>query len=159
MSEIISAVVKFVVISVIVLGCFWLFKHRTRASIEQGDKSMDTTAFPEGGYSVDTSIETVAGIRSGNYVAYRLPKDPATTRIARVIGVEGNRIELTATEVRVNDAALTKRTEANGWTIPETLVPRGCVYVLADDTFSGVDSRQIGPVPFTYIVGTVKPSR
>jgi signal peptidase I len=158
-TEIIHTAGKVLLVCVIVIGCFWLFKHRTRATIEQGDKSMDASIFPEGGYSVDTSIETIAGIKSGDFVAYRLPNDAAGVRIARVLGVEGNRVEVTQKSVMVNGAAIGGKFNTAQWTIPETKVPRGCAYVLADDTFAGVDSRTIGPVPFASILGTVKPSR
>ncbi len=152
-------VIKIAVVFGIVLLCFWLFKHRTRTSIEPGDKSMDVSGFPEGGYSVDTSASALSGLKSGAFVAYRNPKEPARVNIARVIGVEGARIEVTLKEVLVNGAPINKRIETNTWTIPETLVPRGCAYLLADDPLLGMDSKQVGPVPFSYILGTVTPSR
>lgn len=159
MNELIRSVGKIVVVCAIVIGCFWLFKHRTRASIEQGDKSMDPSVFPEGGYSVDTSSETINAIKSGDYVAFRLPNDASAVRIARVLGVAGNRVEITLKGVRVNGAEMSGKFTTAQWTIPETKVPRGCAYLLTDDTFTGIDSRTLGPISFTSILGTVKPSR
>lgn len=158
-TENIHALIKIAVVCGIVLLCFWLFKHRARTSVEPGDKSMDASGFPEGGYSVDSSVTSLAAIKSGAFVAYRNPKDPTHVLIARVIGVEGARVEVTPTEVRVNGAPIDKRIQTSTWTIPETLVPRGCAYLLADDPLTGMDSKQIGPVPFSCILGTVTPSR
>lgn len=159
MDEAIRIVVRVLVVSGIVLLCFFLFKHRTSASIEPNDKSMDVVTFPEGSYRVNTSITKLDMLKAGDYVAYKVPKDPASVRIARVIGTEGMKVEVTPTEVRSNGAPIPKRFETAKWTIPETKVPRGCVYLLADNPYNAQDSKTVGPVPFTNVIGTVKPSK
>jgi len=151
--EIIHTVVKVLLACAIIVLCFWLFKHHGRASIESNDKSMDALNFPEGGYGF-TATNTY---KSGDFVAYRISSD-ANLHIARVIGVEGNRVQVTSKDVLVNGAPLGVQIQTRAWTIPETKVPRGCAYILADDP-SGTDSKQFGPVPYASIAGTVKPAR
>ena len=159
MKEAVSILLRVAVISLLVLAGFWLYKHSTRAAIELGDQSMDKVSFPEGGYSVNTSITSISGLKSGDVVAYRVPRaDPPVTRIARVIGVEGNKVEVTPKDVLVNGKSFGRKFElAPSWVVPELKVPRGCVYLLADNPFIGVDSKQLGPVPFSFVIGTVKP--
>ncbi len=158
MTEIIHSTLKVMFVCAIIVLCFWLFKHRTRATIETGDKSMDATNFPEGGYGVDTSIASITDLKSGDFVAFRTPSDNVPMRIARIIGIEGNRVEVSTKAVLVNGAPVVGKINTGTWTMPETKVPRGCAYLLVDDTFMGLDSRQLGPIPFVSIVGTVKPS-
>jgi len=155
-NEVVSILIKVAVVAGIVLGGFWLFKNSTRATV-QDDKSMDPVTFPEGGYGVNTHIDRISQLKSGDVVAYHPPKNSAETRVARVIGVEGNRVEVTPDAVLVNGTPFPSKFLTAKWTIPETRVPRGCVYVLADNPFSGVDSKQFGPLPFSFVIGTVKP--
>jgi len=157
MGEAIQLVIRAVVVSAIVLLCCYLWKHKTRASIEYTDKSMDATVFPEGGYSVNTAIFKVSDVKPGDFVAYKIPKDPATVRIGRVIGTEGMRVEVTPKEVKANGIPLTKKIENGTWTMPEIKVPRGCLYILADNTTVSIDSKLMGPIPFHFVLGTVKP--
>jgi len=158
-TELIHSLVKVLVVCVIIVACFWFFKNRTRASIEQGDKSMSVTSFPEGSYTVNTAITSLSALKTGDYVAYRIPTDASNLHIARVIGIEGNRVEVTPKEVRVNGAPYDLRFPTTTWTIPETKVPRGCAFLLTDDPTAGVDSKQLGPIPFAAIAGTIQPAR
>jgi signal peptidase I len=156
--ETVQIVTRVLIVSVIVLLCFFFFKHRTSASIETSDKSMDPLAFPEGSYRVNTSIDKLESLKPGDCVAYKVPRGAGAVRIARVIGTEGMKVQITTAGVLSNGAQLPRRFATGQWTIPETKVPRGCVYLLADNPFDAEDSRTLGPVPFTNIVGTVKPS-
>ncbi len=158
MGEAIRIVIRVLIVSAIVLLCFFLFKHRTSASIESTDKSMDNVTFPEGSYRVNTSIDKLASLKPGDFVAYKVPHEPASVRIARVIGTEGMKVEVNPNDVLSNGVKIPKRFETAKWTIPETKVPRGCVYLLADSPFNAQDSKTVGPVPFTNIIGTVRPS-
>ncbi len=119
---------------------------------------MDAAAFPEGSYSVDTSIDRITGIKPGDFIAYKIPKEATSVRIGRVIGLEGMRVEVTPKEVLVNGAPLAKQFQTFAWTIPEIRVPRGCLYVLADNPSAAQDSKTLGAIPFSHVLGTVKPS-
>lgn len=159
MKEIVSIMLRVFLVAGIVLAGFWLYKHSTRATIELDDHSMEPVSFPEGGYSVNTSYERLSKLKSGDVVAYRPPRDPSKVRIARVIGIEGNRIEITKKEVLVDGKPYGKRIATGEWTLPEFKVPRGCLYLLADNPFiaNDSDSKALGPVPFAFVVGTVNP--
>ena len=159
MKEIVSIMLRVLLVAGIVLAGFWLYKHSTRVTIELDDHSMDPVSFPEGGYTVNTQHQRISSLKSGDVVAYRNPRDTAKLRVARVIGIEGNRIEINKKDVLVDGKPFARRIATGDWIVPEFKVPRGCLYLLADNPFiaNDSDSKALGPVPYAYVLGTVKP--
>ncbi|HVG93425.1 MAG TPA: signal peptidase I [Planctomycetota bacterium] len=112
----------------------------------------------------------------GEVVVFRAPGD-GRNFIKRVIGLEGDRVEIRGGEVRVNDTLLPRtpapeappqteiersgertypihgappaeRGKDGAWTVPP-----GHVFLLGDNRAATLDSRQFGPVPRSGIIG------
>ena len=96
-------------------------------------------------------------IERGDVVVFRYPRDPSKSYIKRVIAVPGDRVRIDKGHVYVNDERLAEpyvpaeyiddRSER------ESVVPRGCYYLLGDHRSSSSDSRDFGPVDADNIYG------
>ncbi len=96
-------------------------------------------------------------IERGDVVVFRYPRDPSKSYIKRVIAVPGDRVRIDKGHVYVNDERLAEpyvpaeyiddRSER------ESVVPRGCYYLLGDHRSSSSDSRDFGPVSRRFIYG------
>ena len=90
----------------------------------------------------------------GDIIVFHYPRDPKQEYIKRVIGLPGDRVQITNGEVMVNErlidepyiaAAPIYQTE---WTVPEA-----SLFVLGDNRNNSSDSHNWGPVPIDYVVG------
>lgn len=63
----------------------------------------------------------------GDVIVFRLPRDPSTTYVKRLIGLPGDRIQMRAGRLYINDAIVARRAvstfanEVGGYAIPSTL--------------------------------------
>jgi signal peptidase I len=100
-------------------------------------------------------------INRGDIVVFKRPPgeadDPTVTDlIKRVIGLPGDTIEARNGQVYINDKPLSETylpagTETNN--LPRQVVPRGKYFVMGDNRDNSRDSRFIGPIPGSLIVG------
>ena len=155
--EIKQILLRFGLMLALIFGLFWFLKHSTRVNISANDKSMNEVSFPEGGYSVNTALEKITDLKKGDVVAYSLTGDAANRHVARVVGVEGQRVAIAPGNITVDGAPFGFKVELEKTTIAEFKVPRGCAYLLADIPANGSDSLKNGPIPFLNILGTIKP--
>lgn len=91
----------------------------------------------------------------GDIVVFEYPKDPERDFIKRVIGREGDTIEITDGYVYVNgnlleESYLVNRGRDN---FGPVLVPSGQLFVLGDNRTNSDDSRYFGFVPAENLVG------
>lgn len=77
--------------------------------------------------------------------------------IKRVIGVEGDKVEVSNNQLFINDQPIEEPYLRNIKTedISPMIVPEGTVYVLGDNRNNSTDSRFIGPVLVDKVVGRV----
>jgi signal peptidase I len=100
--------------------------------------------------------------RRADVVVYRLPKDPETVFVKRVVALTGDRIAFRGGHAFINGAPVLEPYARFGDpnspfnTMPEYLVPPNAVFVAGDARDNSLDSRDLnahGPVPFDNLIG------
>jgi signal peptidase I len=98
-----------------------------------------------------------ADIRRGDMVVFWFPGDPTKSYIKRVIGVPGDKVEVTDGAVIVNgrtlDEAYVPPEYRDHVSMPARVVPAEQFFVLGDHRSSSNDSRTWGWVPRSDIYG------
>ena len=91
----------------------------------------------------------------GDIVAFRHDGDPPEVFIKRVIGLPGDTIRIDRGTVILNGAPLSEPYVrfADTRSFPEITVPPNSVYVLGDNRANSEDSRFIGPVNDSLLIG------
>ena len=103
--------------------------------------------------------------RRGEVIAFEYPFPypgrPRRELIARVIGLAGDRIELSERGVVVNGQRLEEPYAKNQERVSPTelTVPSGTYYVLGDDRNNQRDSRWWGPLPAGKLLGVAEAPR
>ena len=80
--------------------------------------------------------------------------------IKRVIGLEGDRVQIKDGKVYVNGTELKEEYLPEGTTTKvvyynDVIVPEGCIYVLGDNRDESIDSRTFGCIPLEKVEGKV----
>jgi signal peptidase I len=96
-------------------------------------------------------------IERGDIVVFHYPRDPQKSFIKRVIGLPGDRINISYGHVYVNGKQLLEPYVPSDYldtrSSPELIVPSNSYYVLGDHRSMSNDSREFGPVTRNYIYG------
>ena len=96
-------------------------------------------------------------IDRGDVVVFRYPFDPTKSYIKRVIGVPGDRVQISFGRVYVNSHRLSEPYVPDQYederSMPEIVVPAGSYFVLGDHRNMSSDSRDFGPVAREYVYG------
>ena len=99
----------------------------------------------------------ISDISRGDTVVFWFPGDPSKSFIKRVIGVPGDKVEVTDGKVSVNQTVLDEPYVPEAYrdhvSTPLRVVPQGEYFVLGDHRSSSNDSRMWGTVPRHYIYG------
>jgi signal peptidase I len=99
----------------------------------------------------------IMDISRGDTVVFWFPGDPSKSFIKRVIGVPGDKVEVTDGKVSVNQSMLDEPYVPEAYrdhvSTPLRVVPPGEYFVLGDHRSSSNDSRMWGTVPRHYIYG------
>ncbi len=113
-------------------------------------RDRDRLAVNKIGYRLD-------GPRHGDIVVFKYPADPSLIFIKRVIGTEGDRVEVRNHRVYINGVELNEPyiNERPLGDYSEVVVPRGTVFVMGDNRNDSRDSRfaDVGFVPLDNIRG------
>ena len=141
-----------ILIMAMIIGAFRLAKGWSEVLIKPGDLSM-SPGYPPANYKVETSFSSILDLKQSDVVAYYLSSAPEKYRVGRIAALEGNRVKIEKGQVLINGAVSSFQLNDTFYKTPEFRVPRGCVYVLSDNPYYGVDSRHIGPIPFCQIIG------
>jgi len=127
----------------------------------------------------ETKILETGQPKRGDVIVFRLPSDPSINYIKRVIGLPGDEVSLERQRLTIN--GVTMDLDANGETfdnapvyeenldgrVHQTLIhdpghskrdglyviPEGQYFVMGDNRDQSKDSRYIGAIPETYLVG------
>lgn len=96
-------------------------------------------------------------VQRGEIVAFSAPRDPNLTFIKRVIGVEGDLVEIRRGTVILNGQPMTEPyavyRRARQRSMPPVRVPAGHLFVLGDNRDHSQDSRAWGTVPVENVIG------
>lgn len=96
----------------------------------------------------------------GDIVVFKNPDNPRVNYIKRVIGVEGDTVEIRDGKVYVNGQALVEPyiAEPTMGEYPRTVVPEGTIFVMGDNRNFSRDSRNshVGFIPMQNIIGKAK---
>ncbi len=99
----------------------------------------------------------ISDIQRGDTVVFWFPGDPSKSFIKRVIGVPGDKVQVTDGQVSVNERPLDEPYVPDAYrdhvSTPPRVVPPGEYFVLGDHRSSSNDSRMWGTVPRHYIYG------
>jgi signal peptidase I len=99
----------------------------------------------------------ISDISRGDTVVFWFPGDPSKSFIKRVIGVPGDKVQVTDGQVSVNQTLLDEPYVPEAYrdhvTTPPRVVPPGEYFVLGDHRSSSNDSRMWGTVARHYIYG------
>lgn len=92
-----------------------------------------------------------------NYYVLELTK---VSYIKRVIGLEGDRVQIKNGNVYVNGTKIVEDYLLEGTTTKtvyynDVIVPKGCVYVMGDNRDESMDSRTFGCIPLEKVEGKV----
>jgi signal peptidase I len=149
--------------------------------------SMDPTIRSGARVLVDKLTYRTGPVRRGDIVVFVNPNERYQDYIKRVVAVPGDTVEMRDDDVFVNGAILShdgavhdeeggdliqetnagasyrirltpSEDERAARTFAATKVPNGHCFLLGDNRHHSVDSRAIGPVPLTDIVGRVDPT-
>ena len=167
MGNLVRSVILYAVVIALIVGVLKLLKTHERATIDPNDHSMEAIEFPNGVYKVNSAALKAEDYKAGDggdVVSYYVPGKPdAPPRVARVLALPGERVAVErrkATDpnsplvVKVNGSPSNlRRTDSTDWHFQEIVVPRGCLFLMADKPSEGEDSLRVGPVPFYCIRG------
>lgn len=120
-------------------------------------------------------------IKRGDIATFVYPNDRTSIYVKRVIGLPGDKIEMSGTDVKVNGQSLTQSISPNRqdhqvirekadsgetydvyWKLNSQgtqlsiTVPAGQVFVLGDNRDEAYDSRKFGTLPLTDVIGVAK---
>jgi len=126
--------------------------------------SMEPT-FKSGQYIFTSKVTyKFRGMQRGDIVVFHSPKNPDIEYIKRVIGLPGDTVLISGSNVYVNARLITE----NYIAAPTTLLPGnfaqdnipiivedGFIFVMGDNRPRSADSREFGPVPISSVVGQV----
>jgi signal peptidase I len=117
---------------------------------------------------VERAILPSRSIRRGDIVVFKYPEEPERDFIKRVIGLPGDRLELRAKQIYINDEALDE-SYARYQTPPSdavfgasrdlreaygpVTVPPGQYFMMGDNRDNSEDSRYWGFLPASYVKG------
>jgi signal peptidase I len=143
-------------VSITVLFCFFIVTFVAQPVRVQG-ASMQPRIEDNERILINKAIYRFQGVERGDVVVFYYPRDPSVSYIKRVVGLPGDRVEIRAGTVYVNEAAIEEPyllpEYRDRYDMPETLVERGHYFVMGDHRSSSMDSRSFGAVPEKYIYG------
>ena len=111
--------------------------------------------------SLDATTHPVA---YGDIISFRSLQDPDTVYLKRVVGLEGDTVELADTTLIRNDQPVDEPYAVYSATLPNfsrdfgpVTVPEDHVFLLGDNRDGSADSRRYGPVPLSHVLGRYEP--
>ncbi len=160
LNSVLTVAIDFVInisLSIIIFSFIYFFI----AQPHQVDGSSMKNTFYNNDYLVTQKISLyVHGVKRGDVIVFKYPRDPSKDYIKRVIALPGDTIKIKDGDVYLNGALLHEDYavgETEGKTflrddVPYT-VPSGQYFVMGDNREASSDSREWGPVPRGYIIG------
>ena len=112
------------------------------------------------GDQVSLATGTTARLKRGDVVVFEIPTRyhfGTDTMIKRIVGLPGESIASSGATVLINGVPLSEPylspSQAPGPPIAEQVIPRDAYFMLGDNRTNSLDSRFLGPIPATAIIG------
>jgi signal peptidase I len=106
---------------------------------------------------INKFVYHISAIERGDIVVFRYPRDPEKSYIKRVIALPGDRIRIDDGQVWLNGKRLREEyvpeEYRDGRSMPETVIPPDCYFMMGDHRSISSDSREFGPVARDLIYG------
>jgi signal peptidase I len=162
-SLIIAAFLAFCVIRPFIIEPFKIPTGSMRSTLLEGDLIL-VNKFVYGAKVPFTNFR-LPGFKKpqrGDVIVFRYPENPKKNFIKRLIALEGEAVEIKDGSVYINDQPLlnslfSQRYYYNrgdfGKEGKKVEVPKGCFFVLGDNSASSQDSRYWGFVPYHNVLG------
>lgn len=117
--------------------------------------SMEPTLMPGDRILVNKLAHKLWAPNRGDVVVFQYPKNPDRVFIKRVIGLEGEKVEIRENHVLINGKPLTEPylKEREIPPFPPEKIPEGKILVLGDNRNQSEDSRDWGLLPKEYLLG------
>ena len=95
----------------------------------------------------------------GDIVVFRDPKNSSRILLKRIVGLSDETLEIKQGQVFINGGPLDEPyvPEPADYTLERVTIPADEYYVLGDNRNNSADSRGLGTVPRSSIVGVVTP--
>lgn len=147
------AVVVWIVGGLVVLGLVTRFALVKPYEIPSN--SMEPTLAPGDRVLVNKLSYKFWAPNRGDVVVFQYPKDPDRVFIKRVIGLEGEKVEIKDSKVLINDQPVNEPylNEGQFPPFPPQVIPQGQILVLGDNRNKSKDSRDWGLLPKQYLLG------
>ncbi|MBI2025112.1 MAG: signal peptidase I [Candidatus Harrisonbacteria bacterium] len=142
---------------VIALAAVFLIRNFIAQPFLVSGASMEPN-FSNGNYLiVDEVTYRFRGPERGEVVVFRYPKEPSTFFIKRIIGLPGDRILIRdnqATVISGDGQKFAIPGETNG--LVDIALKTDEYFVLGDNRYNSLDSRNWGPLPKNDLIGIVR---
>ena len=106
---------------------------------------------------INKFVYHIESIQRGDIVVFHYPRDPQKSYIKRVIGLPGDRIGIEHGRVSLNGVQLDEGYVPDRFrdtrSMPETVIPEDCYFMMGDHRSISSDSREFGPVERDLIYG------
>ncbi len=143
----------------LVLGGFIVLLLFVRLAIikpyEISFNSMEPTLLPGDRILVNKLAYRFWAPNRGDVIVFQYPRDPGRVFIKRVIGLEGERVEIKDNKVLINNQPITEPylKESELPPFPAQVIPQGQILVLGDNRNKSKDSRDWGLLPKEHLLG------
>ncbi len=117
--------------------------------------SMEPTLLPRDRVLVDKLFYKLRPLRRGDVIVLRYPLNPQRNYIKRIVGLPGDKLQITDGKLYVNDRRMSEpyiNGMAQGSYGPFT-VPEKSVFVMGDNRNNSEDSRAFGALKKEFVIG------
>ena len=155
------AVIDFIKTTIIVVFLALIIRlFVVQPFIVEGQSMLPT--FSNNDYLITEKISySIRSPKRGEIVIFHPPDNPTVNYIKRIVGLPGDSIEVRDQNVfvnsqKINEPYLTSNEQTNTATKDLNLTLKsGEYFVLGDNRNHSRDSREIGPIPYSSIVGRI----
>ncbi len=147
---------RFAVLTVLTLFLVMVTRAGVLEPYEVHSDSMTPTISEGQTVYVDKVTHRITDLQRGQLVVFDSPEG---VNLKRVVALAGDRVEILDAVLHVNGDPVTEPyvdpDALDGIFYGPEMVPQGHVFVLGDNRFVSIDSRDYGPVPLEDVIGRV----
>ncbi|WP_411823021.1 signal peptidase I [Leptospira sp. 'Mane'] len=154
---------------IIALILTFVFKSKVLIPLEVSNSYMEP-GFPKGKTVYINKLTSAKSFLVGDVVLAKSPMDENSYILARILGKPGDEVSISAREAYRNGNLVSEEIfpKPKSWNLPvlpsgktesdekqKLIVPEKTFFLLCDNREIGIDSRELGPIPESLIIGKV----